>query len=94
MATTTELPRVRTDEKFKNKVFKTCETQGIKYAELVRTLLLHYTEGNIKIDFEDYGFEKSAKIALESDEVKRSIKKLDKFLRENPNRKYHNVKKA
>jgi len=39
----------------------------------------------------DEGFIKSAKIALESDEVKRSIRKLDKFLRKNRDRKYHNI---
>lgn len=39
----------------------------------------------------DKDFIKCAKIALESDEVKRSIRKLDKFLRENRDHKYHNI---
>ncbi len=92
MAITATLPKVRTDEEFKKKVFKACETQGLKYSELVRVLLHHYTEGNIKIDIEDHAFEKSARIALKSDKTKKVI---DHFLENyDPNRKYDNVKKA
>lgn len=95
MAATTQLPKVRTDEAFKKKVYKACKRNRVTYSQAVRILMYNLIEGKIKIEAdEDRDFVESAKMALESKGVKKALKKLEKFLAENPDRKYTNVKKA
>ena len=92
-AKTDGFPRVRADKAFKEKAFKACEENNVTYAQAVRILMQKLIEGKIAIETnEDYDFEKSAKVALNSKSTKKALRKLaDNF---SPDRVYSNVKKA
>ena len=79
MVTKAELPKVRTDEVFKKKVYMACKSNSVTYSQAVRILMQNLIEGKIKIKVdEDYDFEQNAKIALESESTNAAFEKLKK----------------
>ena len=71
------LPSVRATDELKIQVQEACDALGIKYATVVNNLLKQWVSGKVRLDTElDADFIKSAKIALESEEVQGAFKKL------------------
>ena len=88
-------PRVRAEKGFKEQAYKACKENSVTYAQAVRILMRKLIEGTIKIDTnEDHDFEQNAKVALESESSKKAFNDLGEYLKNNPDRKYTNIKQA
>lgn len=87
MRKATELPRVRTQPDFKDKVFDACESINLKYSTVVTRLLERWLSGDVDLKMElDQQFIKAATAAFESPRGKDALKKFSEIYE--PNKEY------